>query len=69
MTQHSSLISNLRAAGHKVEIVPILIGHSGTIYTSHTLDNMKKLGISTYHARKCAPKMHVDAINHRTCTP
>lgn len=64
MTQHSSLISDLRAAGYKVEIVPILIGHSGTIYTSHTLDNMKKLGISTYHARKCALKMHVDAINH-----
>jgi hypothetical protein len=44
--------------------VPILIGHSGTIYTSHTLKNMKQLGISNYHARKCALKMHVDAINH-----
>ena len=64
MKQHSSLISPLRAAGYKVELVPVLIGHSGTIYTSHTLDNMKQLGISTYHARKCALKMHVDAINH-----
>ena len=49
MTQHSSLISQLRAAGYKVELVPVLIGHSGTIYTSHTLDNMKQLGISTVH--------------------
>ena len=64
MTRHSSLIAHLRAAGYKVELVPVLIGHSGTIYTSHTLDNMKQLGISTYHARKCALKMHVDAINH-----
>ena len=37
---------------------------SGAIYASHTLNNMKQLGISNYHARKCAPKMHVDAINH-----
>ena len=50
---------HLRAAGYNVEL---LIGHSGTIYTSHTLDNMKQLGISTFHARKCALKMHVDAI-------
>ena len=64
MTQHSSLISQLRAAGYKVELVPVMIGHSGTTYTSQTLDNMKQLGISTYHARKCALKMHVDAINH-----
>ena len=64
MTQQSSLVADLRAAGYKVELVPVLIGHSGTIYTFHTLDNMKQLGISTYHARKCALKMHVDAINH-----
>ena len=64
MTQHSSLIAHLRAAGFKVELVSVLIGHSGTIYTSHTLDNIKQLGISTCHARKCALKMHVDAINH-----
>lgn len=49
------LIIDLGAAGYKVELVLVLIGHSGTIHTSHTLDNIKKLGISTYHARKCAP--------------
>ena len=28
--------------GYKVELlVPVLIGHSGTIYTSNTLDNIK----------------------------
>ena len=63
-TQHSTLIDDLKKSGYTVELVPILIGHSGTIYTSHTLNNMKQLGISNYHARKCALKMHVDAINH-----
>lgn len=40
-----------------------------TIHTYHhtyapQILNQKKLGISTYYARKCALKMHVDAINH-----
>ena len=63
-TQHSILIDELKKFGYTVELVPILIGHSGTIYTFHTLNNMKQLGISNYYARKCALKMHVDAINH-----
>lgn len=60
--QHATLISDLTTAGYAVHLVPILIGHSGTIYTTHTLTNMTQLGISLFHARKCAQKMHIDAV-------
>ena len=59
--QHASLITALGTTC-KVKLIPILIGHSGTVFTEHTVNNMKQLGISSYHAEKCALKMHIDAI-------
>ena len=55
-SQHAMLMSDLTAAGYVVHLVPVIIGHSGTIYTTHTINNMTQLGISTLHARKCAQK-------------
>ena len=62
--QHEALISALKQAlpNHSIQLVPILIGHSGTVYKSHTISNMKKLGIEGRNALKCATKMHLDVV-------
>jgi hypothetical protein len=62
--QHAALTTALKAAlpDHSIQLVPILIGHSGTIFKSHTIANMKKVGIDGRHALKCATKMHLDAV-------
>ena len=64
-TQHEDLIDQLTAKGtpiRNIKLIPILLGHSGTIYTEHTLQGMETLGISKQCAKKCAQKMHIDAI-------
>ena len=64
-TQHEDLIAQLTAKGtprRNIKLIPILLGHSGTIYTEHTLQGMETLGISKQYAKKCAQKMHIDAI-------
>jgi ribonuclease HI len=64
-TQHEDLIALLTAKGtprSNIKLVPILLGHSGTIYTEHTLQGLETLGISRMCAKKCAQKMHIDAI-------
>jgi hypothetical protein len=45
-----------------IKLIPILLGHSGTIYIEHTLRAIEMLGVTAIHARKCATKMHVEAI-------
>ena len=62
-TQHDDLIQALRGV-YTVKLIPILIGHSGTIFTEHTLSSLKQLGITSVHANKCALKMHLDAVQH-----
>ena len=57
LTQHAELIDLLHAASYTKEnitVVPILIGHSGLIYVTHTLDSLTKLGLDKTQADKCA---------------
>ena len=64
-TQHTEFIKSLRQAfpTHTIKLVPIPIGHFGTIYKQCTLlASMKEVGIDCAHAIKCATKMHLDAI-------
>jgi hypothetical protein len=63
--QHAELISLLMEQGYNksnIQLIPILIGVSGTIYTQHTLDALQLLGISQPAARKCCSKLHTEAI-------
>jgi hypothetical protein len=63
--QHATLIGLLLRNGYKednIKLIPILLGVSGTVYQEHTLKNIQKLGVSKYHAMKCAKKMHIHAI-------
>ena len=64
-TQHQELIEKLVAKGtprKNIKLIPILVGHSGTVYIEHTLRAIEKLGVNMFHAKKCATKMHVEAI-------
>ena len=60
--QHQRLIERL-SASYKVTLIPVLIGQSGAVYKTHTLNNMEQLGIDKEAAMKCASKMHLAAIN------
>ena len=65
MQKHAQLSQQLQLncyGQQHIKTLPILVGTSGTVYNSHTLDNMEALGISPYHAKKCASKMHLEAI-------
>ena len=64
ITQHSLLANTLRGAGFAdVRTLPILVGHSGTIYTQHTLMSLEALGIDKHKAEKCAIKLGTTACN------
>ena len=60
-TQHHTLAERLRQSGYDVRTLPILVGHSGTIYTQHTLMSLETLGISKLKAEKCAHKLGTTA--------
>ena len=54
----------MREAGYaeqNITVVPLLVGHSGSIYRMHTLDSLDRLGIEKSKAEKCARKMHNEA--------
>ena len=64
ITQHSLLANTLRGVGFTdVRTLPILVGHSGTIYTQHTLMSLEALGIDKHKAGKCAIKLGTTACN------
>ena len=60
--QHQRLTERL-SASYNVKLIPVLIGHSGAIYTKHTLQSMEQLGIDKEAALKCAGKMHIATVN------
>ena len=61
-TLRDRLIASQQYRPENIHIIPIILGHSGTIYQTLTLDNMERLGISALHAQKAARKMHIHAI-------
>ena len=63
LSQHETLISELKNTGFTdVQVIPILVGTSGTIYHQHTLDSLQALGLSRAETRKAASKLHTQAI-------
>jgi ribonuclease HI len=65
--QHETLVAKLAENGfnrENIHLVPILIGTSGTAYLQHTLKSMEQIGISAYHAKKCALKMSIQAVKY-----
>jgi ribonuclease HI len=63
-TQHTELIRLLgeQHPGLYVKVIPLLVGVSGTIYRTHTLDALQALGLTRAKARSCAGKLHVKAV-------
>jgi len=58
--QHKVLCKRLK--GKKVILHTILHGVGGSIYTSHTLNHLKELGLDTHKAHKTALKLHAHSV-------
>jgi hypothetical protein len=64
--QHNYLRQKLIEEGYQarnIHILPLLVGVSGTIYHKHTLQTLEQLGISKDRAKRCASKLHIQAIS------
>jgi hypothetical protein len=58
--QHEELVERLVERGYQrnnINIYPILVGVSGTIYATHTIDTLEQLGVQREAALSCARKL------------
>ncbi len=60
--QHKVLCKRLKA--NKVILHTVLLGVEGSIYTSHTLNHLKELGLDTQKAHKTALKLHAHSVRY-----
>jgi len=60
--QHEVLCKRLKAK--KVILHTILLGVGGFIYSSHTLNGLKQLGLDTQKAHKTALKWHAHSVQN-----
>jgi len=58
--QHEVLCKRLKSK--KVILHNVLLGVGGSIYSSHTLNHLKELGIDTQKAHKTALKFHAHSV-------
>eukprot|EP00983_Pelagomonas_calceolata_P088186 1157139-Pelagomonas_calceolata.AAC.3 len=58
--QHSKLCKQLHGA--EITIHPILLGVGRTVYTAHTLEQFKKLGIDSQRSGTLARKLHAHSV-------
>ncbi len=58
--QHEILCKRLKAK--KIVLHTILLGVGGSIYTSHTLNHLNKLGLDVQKAHKTALKLHSHSV-------
>ena len=62
--QHQPLVEKIRGLGFQCEVVPILLGVSGTIFKQSMTALTEDLGISPAAADKLAAKLHRHAVLH-----
>jgi len=66
--QHEVLCRRLQAQklnsieGQKSFLHTILLGVGGSIFSSHTLNHLKELGLDTHKAHKTALKLHAHSV-------
>eukprot|EP00983_Pelagomonas_calceolata_P044101 1139159-Pelagomonas_calceolata.AAC.1 len=58
--QHKQLYQQLQGA--EITLHTILLGVGETIYTAHTLNQLKKLGIDPQRSTKLARKLHAHSV-------
>ena len=64
--QHQQLLATLKTTypRARIDLVPILIGVTGTIYNEHTVAALKALGVTTSGLQRCLHKIHRLAVTH-----
>eukprot|EP00983_Pelagomonas_calceolata_P053470 1143303-Pelagomonas_calceolata.AAC.1 len=62
--QHRDLCCHLSRASAQVSLHTILLGVAGVIYTPHTLEPLKELGLDTRTAIKLALKLHAHSVHY-----
>eukprot|EP00983_Pelagomonas_calceolata_P127834 1161448-Pelagomonas_calceolata.AAC.3 len=62
--QHRDLCSHLSRASAQLTLHTILLGVGGIIYTPHTLEPLKELGLHTHTAIKLALKLHAHSVQY-----
>eukprot|EP00983_Pelagomonas_calceolata_P008508 278629-Pelagomonas_calceolata.AAC.5 len=62
--QHHNLCRHLSRASVQGSHHIILLGMDGVIYSPHTLEPLKELGLSTYEATKLSLKLHAHSFRH-----
>eukprot|EP00983_Pelagomonas_calceolata_P102834 1158851-Pelagomonas_calceolata.AAC.2 len=60
--QHRNLCHNLSRMSAQITLHSILLGVCEVIYTPHTLEPLKVLGLDTYKATKLALKLHAHSV-------
>jgi len=60
--QHSELCEQLH--GSRITIHPILLGVGGAIYTAHTSDQFRKLGIDSQRSETLGKKLHAHSVQY-----
>eukprot|EP00983_Pelagomonas_calceolata_P048150 1140938-Pelagomonas_calceolata.AAC.1 len=51
-------------ASAQVTLHTMLLGVGGVIYTTHTLEPLKDLGLDTYKATRLARKLHAHSVQY-----
>eukprot|EP00983_Pelagomonas_calceolata_P066152 1148891-Pelagomonas_calceolata.AAC.1 len=62
--QHRDLCRNYLRASAQVTLHTILLGVGEIIYTPHTLEPLKELGLDTHTAIKLALKLHAHSVQY-----
>ena len=63
-TQHSQLQAALQSYGYDVTLIPMVLGNTGTVYTTN-LEGLMQLGMSRDKGKKLLGQLHTHAV---TCT-
>eukprot|EP00983_Pelagomonas_calceolata_P061588 1146898-Pelagomonas_calceolata.AAC.1 len=62
--QQGDLCRDLSSASAQVTLHTILLGMEGVIYTPHTLEPLKELGLDTHTATRLALKLHAHSVQY-----
>ena len=63
--QHAELVRLLEAAGWRVQVVPVVLGHCGSVY-GEDMKAVRSLGVDREAVRRLFARLHDNAVTY-TC--